>query len=323
MKILVADDEPLFLELIAGHLGALGYHDVHPVGSAAGALQAIEESAAPFDCFLLDIRMPGMDGIELCGRIRAMPDYAVTPIVMITSMKEKTFVDRAFRAGANDYVNKPIDHMEVEARMGMVEALVTARGDASQLMKQLGEATSGGHGRIALGEPVELEEAGGVMPVSSMENYLLRLGKMRVFSCASIGLHIENAGVIHGRTDGQDFVDILGEVAVAIRESLHDASTLLSYAGNGDFCAIMSRATPVDTAELELRINDRISQRLNLLRGTDVPMPAVKVGPPQSAGLMPFDDPTALIYKAIDAASPEPRRGAEAAGRKGGYRHAG
>lgn len=323
MKILVADDEPLFLELMKGYLATAGYTDVHPVSSGAEALRAIVDSAAPFDCFLLDVKMPGMDGIELCARIRALPAHAATPIVMITSITDKSCIDRAFRAGANDYVNKPIDRREVAARMGMVEALVSARGDASHLMRQLGDAASGGHGAIRLEDPVELDEADGVMAISSMENYLLRLGKLRGFSCAGIGLHIENAGAIHARTDGQEFLDILGEVAVAIRDSLNDTSALLSYAGNGDFCAIMSRAAqPVqaDPSDLELRINDTICQRLNLLYGGDVPIPAVRVGASQSGSLMPFDDPTALIYQAIEAAHATRQKGRVQ--RRGEYRHA-
>ena len=82
MKILAVDDDPIILELLNEVLGSTGYPDVTTVETGADALAAVEDHRQPFDCILLDIQMPGMDGIELCGRLRAMPRYRETPVLM-------------------------------------------------------------------------------------------------------------------------------------------------------------------------------------------------------------------------------------------------
>lgn len=305
MKILIVDDEPLFLELVVKYLNALGYEDTHAVTSASEALKGLDDGTGPFDCFLLDIRMPGMDGVDLCANIRARPDYAATPILMITAMTEKTYVDQAFRAGANDYVTKPIDRNEIAARMGMVRSLVAERARAGHLRRQLdGLAPQAGHA-LRFEDPILLEDAGGAIALSSMENYLLRLGNLRLFGSTGRGFHVENAALVFSQTDGLEFADILSEVAIAIQDHLGDGKALLTYAGQGDFCAVQSRIGQPDDSELDILINDSISRRLAPFTGSQVALPVVRVGRPQSSRFLPFDDPTSLIYRAIeDARSP-------------------
>ncbi|KKL11123.1 hypothetical protein LCGC14_2548980, partial [marine sediment metagenome] len=117
MKILAVDDDSLLLELMQITLNGAGFNDVTLAQSADEALQCIAGSVVPFECILLDIQMPGTDGIELCARIRKMHQYRNTPILMITAMTERTFVERAFAAGANDYVSKPFDPFELVTRL--------------------------------------------------------------------------------------------------------------------------------------------------------------------------------------------------------------
>jgi CheY-like chemotaxis protein len=80
-----------------------------------------------FDCFILDVQMPGMDGIELCRQIRAIEVYKDTPIIMNTAVADRDYIDAAFAAGATDYLTKPVDEVEVKARLGVIEQLVTER----------------------------------------------------------------------------------------------------------------------------------------------------------------------------------------------------
>jgi CheY-like chemotaxis protein len=71
--------------------------------------------------------MPGMDGIELCGQIRALDSYKDAPIIMNTAVADRDYIDAAFAAGATDYLTKPVDEVEVKARLGVIEKLVTER----------------------------------------------------------------------------------------------------------------------------------------------------------------------------------------------------
>jgi len=303
MKILIVDDEPLFIELINGYLKAVGYHDTHNAASGAEALAMIDDSKTPFDCFLLDIRMPGMSGIELCRNIRAVSGYAATPIVMITSMTEKLYIDDAFKAGANDYVIKPIDRLEVSARMGMVEALVAERAQSGLLLKQLDDAETAGIPKTDFSTPITLQDSDRLMPFSSLENYTLRLGNIRLFSSTAIGFHIINGAEIYVKTSALEFSDILTEVALAIDGVIVADNHLMAYAGDGNFCGIFPRLSRISWDEVEVMINDQISRRLHVLHESSVPTPVISVGSPQSSGLFSFRDPTYMLFQAIIDAS--------------------
>lgn len=103
-RILVVDDDPKVREILKDFLEIKGYA-VTTVSSGAEALTVLEETQPHL--ILLDIMMPGMDGLETLRRIREM-DQAVG-IVMITSVDEGEIAKEAVRRGAYDYITKPID----------------------------------------------------------------------------------------------------------------------------------------------------------------------------------------------------------------------
>jgi signal transduction histidine kinase len=90
--------------------------------SGAAALKAFETKRP--DCVLLDVRMPGMDGFEVCERIRAMPDGHEIPVVFLTALRDLETFDHALRAGGDDFLTKPIRPAELLVR---VQAAVRLR----------------------------------------------------------------------------------------------------------------------------------------------------------------------------------------------------
>lgn len=301
MKILLVDDDPLFLELLSGYLEVIGYSDVHTASHGSEALRLAKVAKRHFDCFLLDIRMPGMDGIGLCRELRKLPAYATTPIVMITSMTQKTFVDEAFQAGANDYVTKPIDQLEISARMGMVEALVSERSNARELLSRI-DAVENSNPSTKFQAPIDLLEAGNTIPLSSMENYVLRLGRISLFSTAAVGIHVIGGNEIHANTSPGEFADIMAEIALSIHDVLGRDQFLLTYMGSGDFCGVFQRVARFDREEAEIMINDEIGRMLFGLRGEAFLMPAVTVGKPCLNGLLSFKDPSHFLFEAVSDA---------------------
>jgi PleD family two-component response regulator len=122
MRILVVDDSEDSRDLTEAALLSAGYSDIAIATSAWEALKLLDvgrttEEAPAADLVLLDIVMPEMDGIEACARIRNDPRYGDCPIIMVTSLGDMDSLANAFVAGATDYVTKPINRVELVARM--------------------------------------------------------------------------------------------------------------------------------------------------------------------------------------------------------------
>ncbi len=113
VTILAVDDLPQNLRLLDAVLSPRGYR-VLTATSGEEALEMLPTAGA--DLVLLDILMPGLDGYEVCRRIRASEEFAYLPVVMITASGEQEKV-RAIEAGADDFVSKPFDQGELLARV--------------------------------------------------------------------------------------------------------------------------------------------------------------------------------------------------------------
>lgn len=113
-RILVVDDIPANLRLLEAKLRA-EYFEVALASSGAEAL-ALVPTWSP-DVVLLDVMMPGMDGFEVCRRLKAKSETAHVPVVMVTSLTDQTERVRGLEAGADDFVSKPVDTALLFARL--------------------------------------------------------------------------------------------------------------------------------------------------------------------------------------------------------------
>ena len=112
--ILLVDDMGSLRVLVSALLSASGA----AVLQAASGEEAIKVVARErIDAFVVDIQMPGMDGIELCRRFRGIEGHSDTPIVFITTMDESSVLERALEAGGDDFISKPIHVAVLRARL--------------------------------------------------------------------------------------------------------------------------------------------------------------------------------------------------------------
>jgi adenylate cyclase len=122
VSLLIVDDTAGQRFLLAAILRAAGYNDLLMAGSAEQAFRLLgcdapPQSAEEIDLVLMDISMPDMDGIEACRIIKAAPDFQDLPIIMVTASTESADLQLAFDAGANDFISKPFNRIELLARV--------------------------------------------------------------------------------------------------------------------------------------------------------------------------------------------------------------
>lgn len=132
-RILVVDDEDDIVEVLKYNLEKEGYE----VETATDGLSAIEvaKSFHPH-LIILDIMMPGMDGIEVCNRLRAMPEFASVIIAFLTARSESFTQISALDSGGDDFINKPIKPNVLRARINALlrRQLVSSQSGAGGIM---------------------------------------------------------------------------------------------------------------------------------------------------------------------------------------------
>lgn len=112
--ILIVDDEPRNLKLLSAMLTPQDYRLI----TAQGGKRALEiASRMRPDLVLLDVMMPDIDGLEVCRRLKKMPRMQMVPIIMVTALREKEHRIRAMQAGADDFLSKPVDRIELLVRI--------------------------------------------------------------------------------------------------------------------------------------------------------------------------------------------------------------
>ncbi len=110
----MVDDEPKSRELLRDVLAGAG-HSVTEASGGSEALDRVREN--PPDTVLLDVMMPGLDGYEVCARMKRDPASAHIPVIMVTALSEREDRLRGIASGADDFLNKPIDLHEVKLRV--------------------------------------------------------------------------------------------------------------------------------------------------------------------------------------------------------------
>ena len=136
--VLVVDDQPTNIQAVGALLFQAG-HDVMPALSGEQALARCEQRTP--DIVLLDMRMPGMDGFEVCEKLRENPRTQDVPVIFLTAAHEREVLVKAFASGAVDYVTKPFVAEELLARVKTHLELKSTRDRLAQLAQERAELT--------------------------------------------------------------------------------------------------------------------------------------------------------------------------------------
>ena len=141
MKILIADDDAVAARILEATLLRLDWKvtTVRDGTSAWETLETTHEDDLP-QLVVLDWMMPGLDGVEVCRLMRASPRYELTYVLLLTSREAKEDLAEGLAAGANDYMTKPFDAIELEARVRVGERVVRLQTNLAARVTELEEA---------------------------------------------------------------------------------------------------------------------------------------------------------------------------------------
>jgi DNA-binding response OmpR family regulator len=123
LRIVVADDDPIVVRFLSAVFRDEGF-DVRTADDGEKALQVIRECGP--DLVILDLVMPYQDGFEVCQKVRANPELRRTPIIILSMKEKEQDALRAFEVGADDYIRKPFNALELVARARKLIAMRAA-----------------------------------------------------------------------------------------------------------------------------------------------------------------------------------------------------
>ena len=143
--IMVVDDQPQNIELLEAILSPLGYEIVR----AANGEEALEKlSGNQIDLILLDVMMPGIDGFEVTRRVRKDNTHRLLPIIMVTALRETEDRVKGIEAGCDDFISKPVDKMELLARVRSLLKVKAYNDLLSNYRKELETEVTGRTGEL-------------------------------------------------------------------------------------------------------------------------------------------------------------------------------
>ena len=140
MKILVAEDQAVSRHILVANLRKWGY-GVTAVEDGTRAWETLQADEAP-QLVILDWLMPGMDGIEICRRIRKSPQTRPIYLILLTARRGQEDKIHGLQSGADDYITKPFNREELRARVQVGIRVLELQGALAQRIRELEEALS-------------------------------------------------------------------------------------------------------------------------------------------------------------------------------------
>ncbi|ONG58757.1 PleD family two-component system response regulator [Pseudoroseomonas deserti] len=245
-RVLVVDDIAANLRLLEARLNA-EYYEVTLASSGPEALQRAEEWMP--DVILLDVMMPGMDGYEVCRRLKANPLTAQIPVVMVTALVDPAERVRGLEAGADDFLSKPVDHPTLFARL---RALLR--------MKQVLDAF-----RLRAETALDLGFEPQERPSESIAGAAVLLATEDVNEAELLGSVLAAEGVT------LQLAGSLTEAWAALSQGRHDLAMLSLSLEGGEGLRLASRLrAQAATRDLPLLLIADADQRAQVLRGFDL-----------------------------------------------------
>jgi two-component system cell cycle response regulator len=245
--VLIVDDIPTNVRLLEARLSA-EYFDVVTASSGAEALAICQ--AGEIDIILLDVMMPEMDGFEVCQRLKADRRTHHIPVLMITALDQPSDRVRGLEVGADDFLTKPVDDVQLMAR---VKSLVRLKALTDEL-----------RARARTGQEIAIEEAMRVMDQISSED-----GKILVIDID--GRQTERLRGYLGATNRVDVLSNPADAALAVSSGDYELAIVSMSLGDFDPLRVCSQMRTAElTRSLPIILIAEEDDRPRVVRGLDL-----------------------------------------------------
>jgi two-component system cell cycle response regulator len=246
-RVLIVDDVPTNVRLLEARLTA-EYFEVLTAHSGPQALDICANNDV--DIILLDVMMPGMDGFEVCRRLKANPRTHHVPVLMITALDQPSDRVQGLEVGADDFLTKPVDDMQLMAR---VKSLVRLKGLTDEL-----------RARAMTGQQIAIEDA-----LRAMDNISASGGSILL-----VDSDLRHAERIRAHLSAEHKVDILTEPADAVFQvtgARYELALVSMALGEFDPLRVCSQIRTVDsTRNLPIILIAEDADKQKVLRALDL-----------------------------------------------------
>jgi len=311
-KILVVDDSRLSRETLRGALEERGYHDVEVAGSAKEAFEKLgigmgvkRQAEDGFDLVLLDFIMPDMDGMRACKLIKTVEHLKDVPVIVITGRTDSQSLKAAFDAGAMDFLHKPLNMVELAARVKSALTLKAEidrrRGRERELMdmtRRLSAANrelrriSSLDGLTGLANRRFFDKA-----LDSEWRRARRMGHSLAVMMIDID-HFKKYNDHYGHLAGDD---CLKKVAGVLEAGLQRAGDMVARYGGEEFVALMPATDTAQALELAQEMGRRVEEEAISHQASPV-APVITVSLGVAAVVPQADGAPAQLVEAADQA---------------------
>jgi CheY-like chemotaxis protein len=237
IRALAIDDDELHLDLASLAIEEIGGVTVELATEARPHVNDIILGKRSYDIVLLDILMPGMNGIEACRHIKSALGTRAPNMVMMTAMDDQSHIDAAFLAGADDYIIKPFTAADISSRLGLVQRRAALMPAPRNKVRDIGETVL----------DKNRETIPHLVSMQAMTAYVSTLDRGRA------ALSMVTSFVLSGSEPPTE--PLVDHCVKLIYEKLRNTPHVLSYFGEGIFVCVTRRADPAISKRLVADIN--------------------------------------------------------------------
>lgn len=273
MRILIAEDDAMSRLILQKAVQKIG-HDCLVAEDGLTAWQLYQQEALTIDALISDWMMPGLDGLELCRRVRAAPTAAYPYIILLTALSDREHVFAGLEAGADDYLAKPLDRAELQVRLiaadrvtSLYRRLAERQAEVERLNRQLfaqarRDPLTGLRNRLQLREDLDALQAQNARSHAGYSIVALDIDHFKRYNdtyghpagdealCAVANVLASGGrdGDLVYRYGGEEFLVLLpeatldGAVVAAERLCRAIAALALPHVGNPPTCVVTSSA---------------------------------------------------------------------------------